>query len=111
MSVRPLRVLIVAAVAVAVVLAVLVLASVALGVVGQLSADQPTSATRPQPAPTRPSPELPPVRPCGTIWPPTCPERRLPPVRPCATIWPPTCNHSDRPRSQQGAAAGTGGGR
>jgi hypothetical protein len=110
-SVRPLRVLIVAAVAVAVVLAVLVLASVALGVVGQLSADQPTSATRPRPAPTRTSPELPPVRPCATVWPPTCPERRLPPVRPCATIWPPTCNHSDRPRSRQGAAAGTGGGR
>jgi hypothetical protein len=110
-SVRPLRVLIVAAVAVGAVLAVLVLASVALGVVGQLSSDQPTSATRPQPAPTRPSPELPPVRPCATVWPPTCPERRLPPVRPCATIWPPTCNHSDRPRSRQGAAAGTGGGR
>jgi len=102
-SVRPLRVLIVAAVAVAVVLAVLVLASVALGVVGQLSSDQP--------APTRTSPELPPVRPCATVWPPTCPERRLPPVRPCATIWPPTCNHSDRPRSRQGTAAGTGGGR
>jgi hypothetical protein len=109
-SVRPLRVLIAAAVAAGAVLAVLFLASVALAAIGQLRGDQPTSATRPQPASTRLSSELPPVRPCATVWPPTCPERRQPPVRPCATIWPPTCHHSDRPRSHQ-AAVGTGGGR